>query len=134
MRMLSGECESKKRPVRKREEREKGRSDTCIFRRLSLHHSVFSVNSRFEVEGSREETGISPNQPHTPSLSININTSSGGYSHARTCHHGLKYSDFTFGQHCTQPGMQKVYNATLVVSERHLYTVFFTTIHHIRAY
>lgn len=46
------------------------------FDRLSPHQSVFSVNRRFSVEGLRAETGISPNQPYTPWLSINIKTSS----------------------------------------------------------
>lgn len=51
------------------------RSGARIFSRLSLPQLVFPVNSHFEVEGLRTETGISPNQPHTPSLSVNINTS-----------------------------------------------------------
>lgn len=48
--------------------------------------NVFSKQS-FELEGLREKTGVSSNQPHTPSLSININTSLQEYSHARACRH-----------------------------------------------
>lgn len=65
-----------------RKDRASKRSGTYIFDRLSLHQPVFSVNSRFEVEGLRAETGISPNQPHIPSLSINT-CSKGKIPHLR---------------------------------------------------
>lgn len=47
-----------------------------FFHRLSLLQSVFSVNSHFEMDGLRADTGISPNQPYIPLFSININSSS----------------------------------------------------------